>query len=93
MIETFRTHTGQTFDGYLLKLALIKVASDWRKLALDIRLENAYASHVTDAEKAADMNDMLNEANRIEAGRVDSFTIWQRVNTVLTGECVPFLKR
>lgn len=84
-------HTGQTVNGPTLNAALAKVASDWRSLALDIRLENAYASHVTDAEKNADMNTMLDEANRIEAGEIKSFTIWQRVNTVLTGECVSFL--
>ena len=68
-----------------------KVASDWRDLAHAIRKDDAYASHVTEDRKEADLQAMLLDADTIESGEVKSFTIWQRVNTELTGECVAFL--
>ena len=89
----FRTHTGELVEGDRLTAALKRVADDWRQLGFDIRNEDAYASHVTEAEKDADLKAMLEEADAIAAGRVQSFTIWQRVNTVLTGECVALLAK
>ena len=87
----FRTHTGEIVTGERLQSALAKVANDWRDLARAIRKQDRYAPHVTDAVKEQAMLDMLARADEIEAGNVKSFTIWQRVDTELTGECVALL--
>jgi hypothetical protein len=87
----FRTHTGEIVTGDRLQAALSKVADDWRNLARAIRKEDRYAPHVTDATKEQAMLDMLSRADEIEAGDVRSLTIWQRVDTELTGECVALL--
>lgn len=89
---TFRTHTGEIITGERLQEALRQVAEDWRELAYAIRREDAYAPHVAETTKDTAMRDMLARANEIEAGKVDSFTIWQRVNTKLTGECVALFR-
>lgn len=89
----FRTHTGEMIEGDRLHAALRQVASDWRELGRAIREEDAYADHVTEAEKEAALREMLDRADDIEAGNVRTFTAWQRVNTVLTGECVALLSK
>ena len=90
-MATFRTHTGEVVEGECLAAALKQVSDDWRRLGFDIRNEDAYADHVTEAEKDAALLTMLDEADAVASGRVQSFTIWQRVNAVLTGECVALL--
>ena len=88
----FITHTGEQVSGERLNNALSQVADDWAKLAYDIRKEDAYAPHVTEKQKEDNMSRMIEAAERIREGNIKSFTIWQRVNTVLTGECVALLK-
>lgn len=52
-----------------------------------------FADHVTNEQKAKYAEDQLIYANEIEQGLHDgNFTIWQRMNYYLTGECVPLLK-
>ncbi len=68
-----------------------QVANDWRELAHAIRLENAYAAHVTEETKQAAMDKMLLQADAIERGEVNNFTIAQRVHYAMTGECVALL--
>lgn len=91
MTDTFRTHTGELVTGQRLAEALASVASDWADMARAIRQEDAYASHVTEADKDSYLADDLALAERIRDGEVKSFTIWQRVNAALTGECVALL--
>ena len=88
---TFRTHTQEIVTGPRLAAALASVADEWAGMARAIRLEDAYASHVTDADKDSYLAEDLALAERVRAGEVNSFTIWQRVNTALTGECVALL--
>jgi hypothetical protein len=90
-MQSFRTHTGEIVEGERLAAALAIVANDWRELAHAIRRADNYASHVTEETKAAALARDLECADRVEAGEVKSFAIWQRVNTVLTGECVALL--
>lgn len=89
----FRTHAGEIVEGERLNAALAKVSDDWRQLGFDIANEDAYAPHVTQAEKDANLKSTLEEADAIQAGKVQSFTIWQRVNEALTGECVALLSK
>jgi len=89
----FITHTGEQVSGERLNNALNKVADDWAKLGADIRKENAYAPHVTEKQKEDNLSRMIETSNLIRLGNIDSFTIWQRVNTALTGECVALLPK
>lgn len=68
-----------------------QVANDFREIAHNIRKEDCYASHVSEENKIEELQKSLERADRIEAGIVDNFTVWQRVNEVLTGECVALL--
>lgn len=86
-----RTHTGEIVTGPRLTAALNKVADDWANLACAIRGEDAFASHVTEETKEQALTEMLERAEAIRNGDIGSFTIWQRVNEVLTGECVALL--
>lgn len=91
MTQSFRTHTGEIVTGERLQVALNAVADDWARMAHAIRNEDAYADHVTEAEKAEDLVDGLAYAERIRRGDVKNFTVWQRVDTELTGQCVALL--
>jgi hypothetical protein len=91
-MNRFRTHKGEYVEGKRLQDALASVASDWRELAHAIYQDDAYASHVTQNEKDAIRAKHLAFADRIESGKESvGYTIWQRVNSKLTGECVALL--
>jgi hypothetical protein len=89
----FRTHTGETVSGERLAAACAKAADDLVNLAMAIREEDAYASHVTEEEKDAYMFEMVARAERVRSGDVYYFGAWQDVNSILTGECVPMLAK
>jgi hypothetical protein len=69
------------------------VAEDWRALAWAIYREDAYASHVSAAEKIDIRDKALIFADRVEAGNNMSFTIAQRINEKMTGESVAFISK
>lgn len=53
-----------------------------------------FASHITEEDKQKYSDDQRRYAAEVEAGEHDSnFTIWQRMNYFLTGECTPFLPK
>lgn len=87
----FKTHTGEVITGERLQKAFDKVADDWANLGLKIRKDDEYAAHVTEEEKDANLTRDLESADNIRAGNISDFTIWQRINTELTGECVALL--
>lgn len=89
--RAFRTHTGEIVTGPRLQDALNAVADDWATLGRDIREQDHYASHVSEEKKDEDLRRMLNGADAVRRGEVNSLTIWQRVNEKLTGECVALL--
>ena len=87
-----KLHTGKILTETELAEALKKVANDLRENAYAIHSENAYASHVTQEDKERYLQERLVYANEVEKGLHNSnFTIWQRVDTLLTGECIAFL--
>lgn len=92
-MKVFTTHTGQRIKGDRLRDALNTVANDWARMTHAIRVQDDYASHVTEKHKDNNLANGLALAEEIRGGAIDSFTIWQRVNTVLTGECVAFLSK
>lgn len=87
----FRTHTGEQVQGDRLQAALNTVADWYTDNAYGIREEDLYASHVTEVQKDDYLARGLEHAEDVRAGEVTSFAVWQRVNEVLTGECVGFL--
>lgn len=89
----FRTHTGEIVTGERLQAALDATANDLAALGREIRSEDAYAPHVTEAEKDEILAADLALAESIRAGSVKSFAVWQRVNMHLTGECVALLPK
>ena len=89
MLESFRTHTGEIVKGKRLQDALEKVADKWASNARAIRENDDYAPHVTEEKKDLNLKRHLAYAEGIRTGEnVNNFTIWQRVNTELTGDCV-----
>jgi len=91
MTTTFRTHTGEVISGQRLIDAFNRVADETIELAKAIRLEDAYASHVSEEVKDKNMTDDFALAEQIRSGEITSFTTWQNVNYAITGECVGFL--
>lgn len=89
----FVTHTGEIISGERLQDAINNVANDWANLAYAIRKKDAYAPHVTEQQKDNQLIKMLVIAEEIRQGNINSFTIWQRVNNYLTGECVALLPK
>lgn len=87
----FKTHKGDVITGKQYQAALDKVAHDWESLGHRIYQADEYAAHVTQETKLARLQDHIDCAADIRVGNWKSFTIWQRINTALTGECVAFL--
>lgn len=85
-----RNHRGEIIPEETLQAALKKVAADVRESARIARTEK-YASHITEDQKDEFMQKKLDLADEIEAGTARGFWLWQRVNTIVTGECVAFL--
>jgi hypothetical protein len=87
-----KTHKGETIKGERVTLALKSVCDYRRSLALEIRKDDAYARHVTEAEKDEYLQRSITLANDLESGKINpTFTDWQRINAYLTGECVALL--
>lgn len=91
-MESFKAHTGEVFSGKQLQDALDHVANWYEDNARAIRKEDRYASHVTEDQKDRNLQSQLNLAEHIRSGKEHGFWLWQRINTYLTGECVPMLK-
>lgn len=77
--------------GKKVRDAFQKVSDDQIDLAKRIRNCGGYAAHVIEEEKDAIMKESIRRAVQIQVGTITNFTIWQRVNDVLTGECIAFL--
>jgi hypothetical protein len=87
-----KTSDGKTHTPEEIQRAREIVADDWAENARAIRREDPYASHVTEAEKDAYLAEGLAYAESVRQGTAKgSFTLWQRLNEVLTGECVALL--
>lgn len=90
-MKQFRTHDEKIITGSKLQDALTKVANDYRAIAHGIRNENLYASHVTEEEKEQYLKEGLIHAEEVQGGMINSLSVWQRVNTELTGKCIALL--
>jgi hypothetical protein len=91
-MDKFMIHNKRIVTGAELQKALFEVANDWRESVIKILEQDHYASHVTQAEKEHYFTKGMEFAHKIETGDFPmSFTIWQRINEKLTGECVALL--
>jgi len=90
-IKQFQTHNKEIVKGKRLKDALNHVADNWKSNAIAIRESDDYASHVTEATKDLRLEQGLRLAEYVRLGHVESFTMSQRINTYLTGECIALL--
>lgn len=96
MTMKFKDSNGQLYepDDERLVHALNEVADDWLFLSLKIRLKDEYAPHVTEQVKNERLSQSIKDSRKIRNGSSSgNFTIWQRVNAKLTGECVPLFNR
>jgi hypothetical protein len=92
----FKTHTNILIDenSLIYKNALKIVAENHRDIARNIFNSDCYAAHVTEEQKITNYNKDLLHANQIENGTANmSFTLWQEINTIITGECVPLFHK
>lgn len=69
------------------------VARDLEMLAMNIRLEDAYAEHVQEITKDNIFRRDIDIANDVRYGHWSGFAHWQRINQKLTGECVALLPK
>lgn len=90
-MKAFITSKGQIFKGKKLLIALNSVANDWVQLQYAIRYSDDYASHITEETKDRLLEEGLKYAEQIRKGHLANFTILQRLNTKLTGECIALL--
>ena len=84
----FITHTKEIVEGKRLIDALNTVADKMIENAKAVRI-GSYADHVTESEKDFTLNKSIELAEKVRNGFFDNFTIWQRINTELTGKCIP----
>jgi hypothetical protein len=85
------THTGEIVSGRRLQDARDEVSDYWVDLSYAIRKEDLYASHVSEEKKEDILLKSIDFAENIRTGKIYSFTVWQRINNVLTGECIALL--
>ena len=87
------THKGQEVIGDELIEARKHVADDIVTVAYAIYKQDVYADHVTPKKKTELLHRDISYAEEVQKGlHDDNFTIWQRMNTFITGECVALLK-
>lgn len=91
MNTTFRTHTGEIIIGNRLNEVLNQLADEKISKAYRMRKEH-YATHVTEDQKDIFLMKNLNYAEQIRKGKhLDNLGVWQAINYILTGQCVPLL--
>lgn len=96
MKYSFRTHNGEILlpDDSRLVEACEKVAKWHEQNAIAVRKENHYGSHVTENQKDQFLAERLEWAEKIRQRlNLNNFSVWQRVNAELTGECIAFLSK
>jgi len=94
MTKLFRTSDGAMLNtnDNKLQAAREEVAAWFKENAEAVRKEDFYAKHVTEEEKETYLKKGIAHAEGIAKGMHDNnFTVWQRINTVLTGNCVALL--
>lgn len=93
-MTAFKTHKGDIIEGDKLKEAC-EIEAQWIEAnAKSVYESDNYASHVTEQEKLDALHRRYDLAQSVrEMKGLNNFTIWQRINTRLTGECIALLKK
>jgi|688.fasta_scaffold11062_2 hypothetical protein len=93
LLESYQFNSSKgLMKGVVVRDAFQRASDDAVGLAYRIRHCGNYADHVTEEQKDAILKESIRRAVQIQVGAIDSFTIWQRVNEILTGESVAFLR-
>ena len=91
--RSFLTSNNEVITGPRLAAACEAVATQMEASAIKVREEDAFASHVTQSGK----DDYIDRFYTQVAAKIrnmenlHNFSVWQRVNMELTGDCVAFL--
>ena len=87
-----KTSNGVILEGEELKNILKVVSKDLIDTAYAVYNGNYYASHITEENKKEFLNKSIEYAREVELGKHNNnFTIWQRINFIHTGNCIPFM--
>ncbi len=91
--RSFLTSHNEVITGERLQAACEAVAAQIEASAIKVREEDAFASHVTQAGKDDYIDRFYTQvaAKIRKQENLHNFSVWQRVNTELTGECIAFL--
>lgn len=90
----FRDSNGRSVTSAELQVALDHVAEDWLLMGFNVYMMDEYPAHVSESAKQARYEKGKEVSERIRDGReLNNFTIRQRVNTYLTGDCVALLPK
>ena len=87
---------GNIISEEKLKEVCKVLAYRYRKNAIDIYKENAYALHVTENEKLDNVTNQFVYAEHVENCdfvTIMSSKLWQDVNQRITGDCVALLPK
>lgn len=84
--------TKTLFTPEELQAAREQVARFFEDNAQKIKVQDSYAAHVTARKKQKNLQRSLQWAQEIREGKHDgNFTVAQRMQVCLTGDCTPFL--
>ena len=94
-LHSFVDSNDKGYNEDQLQKAIKEVATDLRSIAHGVRMENTYASHVTEKKKKAILEKSLKYADDLEGGKKDisALGLYQRINEKLTGERVATLPK
>lgn len=91
-MTSVKLSNGEILQGEELEKVLKIVSEELKKTAYEIFESDDWASHITEEYKKNYLKLELIYANEVELGYHNiNFTIWQKINSICTGESVPLL--
>ncbi len=94
VFNQFQTHTGEIVTGDRLQAACEAVALWYEENARACLTSDDYPPHVTQQTKEDLARQRYEWAESVrKRDNLTNFSVWQRVNARLTGECVAFLPK
>lgn len=90
----FKDSNGRSVPSAELQNALNRVAEDWLLMGFNVYMMDQYPAHVSESAKYARYEKNKEVSERIRNGlELNNFTIRQRVDTYLTGNCAALLPK
>ena len=91
-MSSVKLSNGEVLQGEELEKVLKIVSEELKKTAYEIFECDDWASHITEEYKKNYLKQELIYAHEVERGYHNiNFTIWQKINSICTGVCVPLL--